>query len=85
LHHVSVDRLRVAYWAIRPNAAPGVDGVTWRDYGLELGENLQDLHAFAAPIVRAGQYRALSKAAVLRCRQLLRSHPGVEGPIPAPA
>src|SRR5438874_13152077 len=31
LHHVDVDRLRAAYWAIRPKAAPGVDGVTWHD------------------------------------------------------
>jgi RNA-directed DNA polymerase len=28
LHHVSLGRLRAAYWAIRPQAAPGVDGVT---------------------------------------------------------
>src|SRR5918992_2977725 len=35
LQHVSVDRLREAYRAISPNAAPGVDGVTWRDYGLD--------------------------------------------------
>jgi RNA-directed DNA polymerase len=33
LHHVTVDRLREAYRAISPNAAAGVDGVTWRDYG----------------------------------------------------
>ena len=45
LHHVSVDRLREAYRAISPNAAPGVDGVTWRDYGLDLEANLRDLHA----------------------------------------
>jgi RNA-directed DNA polymerase len=25
LHHVSVDRLRAAYWALEPKAAPGVD------------------------------------------------------------
>lgn len=31
LHHVTVDRLREAYRAIRPEAAPGVDGMTWRD------------------------------------------------------
>ena len=37
LHHVTVDRLREAYRAISPNAAPGADGVTWRDYGLDLG------------------------------------------------
>ena len=45
LHHVSVDRLRAAYFALRPKAAPGVDGVTWHDYGLELEDNLEDLHA----------------------------------------
>ena len=54
LHHVDVDRLRAAYWAIRPMAAPGVDGVTWRDYGLDLEENLRGLHAR----VHGGSYRA---------------------------
>ncbi len=55
LHHVTVDRLREAYRAIRPNAAPGVDGVTWRDYGSDLEANLQDLHAR----VHRGAYRAM--------------------------
>ena len=54
LHHVDVDRLRAAYWAIRPKAAPGVDGVTWHDYGADLENNLRDLHAR----VHAGGYRA---------------------------
>ena len=45
LHHVNVDRLREAYRAIRPGAAPGVDGITWRDYGQDLEANLRDLHA----------------------------------------
>src|SRR5258708_2244907 len=45
LHHVTVDRLREAYRAIRPGAAPGVDGVTWRDYGQDLERKLEDLHA----------------------------------------
>ena len=55
LHHVSVDRLREAYRAVSPNAAPGVDGVTWRDYGLDLEANLRDLHAR----VQRGAYRAM--------------------------
>src|SRR5437870_11385530 len=42
LHHVSLDRLRAAYWAIRPKAAPGVDGVTWSAYGQVLEISLQD-------------------------------------------
>jgi RNA-directed DNA polymerase len=54
LHHVTVDRLELAYRAIRPGAAPGVDGVTWKDYGHDLEENLRDLHAR----VHRGAYRA---------------------------
>jgi RNA-directed DNA polymerase len=54
LHHVDVDRLWRAYWALNPKAATGVDGVTWQDYGLDLEANLRDLHAR----VHRGAYRA---------------------------
>jgi RNA-directed DNA polymerase len=54
LHHVDVDRLRAAYFALRPKAAPGVDGVTWEDYGRDLEGNLRDLYAR----VHRGAYRA---------------------------
>jgi len=54
LHHVTVARLRAAYQAIRPQAAPGVDGVTWVAYGQDLETNLQDLHRR----VHSGSYRA---------------------------
>ncbi|MCA1700606.1 MAG: group II intron reverse transcriptase/maturase [Actinobacteria bacterium] len=54
LHHVDVDRLRAAYRALRPKATPGVDGVTWHEYGLDLEVNLRDLHARA----HGGSYRA---------------------------
>jgi retron-type reverse transcriptase len=54
LHHVTVERLEAAYRAISPGAAPGVDGVTWRDYGRSLEANLRDLHAR----VHRGAYRA---------------------------
>jgi RNA-directed DNA polymerase len=43
-HHVyRVDTLRRAYFSLNPKAAPGVDGVTWQQYGEELEGNLQDL------------------------------------------
>jgi group II intron reverse transcriptase/maturase len=54
LHHVDVDRLRVAYRALNPKAATGVDGVTWREYGQDLEGNLQDLHVR----LQRGAYRA---------------------------
>jgi len=53
LHHVDLPRLRAAYWAIRPQAAPGVDGVTWAAYGQDVGANLRDLHER----LHAGRYR----------------------------
>ena len=54
LHHVDVERLRAAYFALRPKAAPGVDGVTWEDYGQDLAGNLRDLH----DRVHSGRYQA---------------------------
>ena len=54
LHHVDRTRLRAAYWAIRPKAAPGVDGVTWEAYGQDLEANLHDLHTR----LHTGRYRA---------------------------
>jgi RNA-directed DNA polymerase len=54
LHHVSLVRLMLAYQDIRPEAAPGVDGVTWQEYGQDLVANLRDLHGR----VQSGRYRA---------------------------
>jgi RNA-directed DNA polymerase len=54
LHHVNIERLRAAHWALEPKAAPGVDGVTWEDYGEDLEANLRDLH----DRVHRGAYRA---------------------------
>ncbi|SRR5213080_1522139 len=72
LHHVSLGRLRAAYWAIRPQAAPGVDGVTWSDYGQDLEANLQALHGR----VQSGRYRAKpSRRAYIVRREALRRIP----------
>ena len=55
LHHVTVELLREAFYALKRKAAPGVDGLTWQDYEANLEENLQDLHQR----VHRGAYRAL--------------------------
>src|SRR5689334_7829946 len=55
LHHVSLERLVMAYRDLSPKAAPGVDGVTWEAYGQDLAANLRDLHAR----VQRGRCRAL--------------------------
>jgi hypothetical protein len=53
LHHVSVPLLRESFLALRRDAAPGVDGVTWADYGADLEPRLADLH----DRVHRGAYR----------------------------
>jgi RNA-directed DNA polymerase len=45
LHHVDVDLLRAAFSWLKQDAAPGVDGLTWRQYEQNLEANLVDLHA----------------------------------------
>ena len=55
LHHVyKVEMLRVAFFSLKREAAPGVDGQTWRHYGEALEENLQDL----SDRLKRGAYRA---------------------------
>jgi RNA-directed DNA polymerase len=55
LHHVyDVERLRRAYLALKREAAPGIDGETWRHYGLAVEANLHEL----AERLKRGAYRA---------------------------
>src|SRR5262249_46499629 len=44
LHHVTVDLLQDSYFNLKKKAAPGVDGVTWEEYGRDLEAKLNDLH-----------------------------------------
>jgi len=55
LHHISIEHLEAAFFALKENAAPGVDGLTWRDYEQQLERKLEDLHAR----IHRGAYRAL--------------------------
>jgi group II intron reverse transcriptase/maturase len=49
-----VDCLREEYGKIKPEAAPGVDGQTWRQYGENIENNLGDLSGR----LKRGAYRA---------------------------
>jgi len=45
-HHVyNVNRLRQAYFALKRDASPGIDGMTWKQYGQTLEAHLNDLSA----------------------------------------
>jgi RNA-directed DNA polymerase len=44
LHHLTVELLRQSFYALKRRAAPGVDGVTWREYEPSLEDRLIDLH-----------------------------------------
>jgi len=55
LHHIyDLETLRLAYFSLKKDAAPGVDGETWRHYGETLEDNLQDL----SHRLKRGAYRA---------------------------
>src|SRR5215472_4142379 len=54
LHHVSVLLLQDSFYALKRAAAPGVDGMTWKDYETDLDKRLEDLHSR----VHLGTYRA---------------------------
>ena len=54
-HHITVELLEEAFYALAQNAAPGVDRWTWKDYEADLEHNIEDLHGR----VQRGAYRAL--------------------------
>jgi RNA-directed DNA polymerase len=54
LHHVSPELLRMAFFALKRQAAPGVDGMTWQTYEADLDRRIEDLHQR----VHRGAYRA---------------------------
>lgn len=54
LHHVTVAVLRESYMSLKRQAAPGIDGMTWRAYGEELDSRLERLHQR----IQQGSYRA---------------------------
>jgi RNA-directed DNA polymerase len=54
LHHLSVGLLRDSFYALKRQAAPGVDGMTWKQYETGLEDRIADLHSR----VHRGAYQA---------------------------
>ena len=54
LHHINPEMLRAAFHAMKRDAAPGVDGMTWETYEQGLEHRIENLHSR----VKAGAYRA---------------------------
>jgi group II intron reverse transcriptase/maturase len=53
LHHVNIDTLHTAFYALKRKAAAGVDGMTWGEYEADLEPRLEDLHGR----IHRGAYR----------------------------
>ncbi len=53
-HYMDVAFLEEAYWRLKRDSAPGLSGITFKDYGKQLDENLQALHAR----LKTGHYEA---------------------------
>lgn len=54
MHHINPAMLRTAFFALKRDTAPGVDGLTWQDYKADFDRRIEDLHAR----VQRGAYRA---------------------------
>jgi RNA-directed DNA polymerase len=54
MHHITEEMLREAYYALKRDAAAGVDEVTWHEYGDGMESRVRDLH----DRVQSGRYRA---------------------------
>jgi RNA-directed DNA polymerase len=54
LHHLTPELLRSSFYALKREAAAGVDGVRWKEYETGLEDRLADLHSR----VHRGAYRA---------------------------
>jgi group II intron reverse transcriptase/maturase len=55
MHHLTTGMLEDAYRSLKKDAVAGIDGVTWTEYGEDLGPRIADLHGR----VQSGRYRAL--------------------------
>jgi RNA-directed DNA polymerase len=55
IHHITIGLLKDSFLALKRDAAPGVDDVTWHQYGEQLEERLPDLYER----VQSGKYRAM--------------------------
>ena len=60
-HHLNIDVLRGAFFALNRNASAGIDKETWADYEQERELRLRDLHAR----LHRGAYRALPSRRVM--------------------
>ena len=55
LHHINAPMLRMAFFDLKRDATPGIDGLRWQDYEADLDRRIEDLHGR----VQRGAYRAL--------------------------
>jgi group II intron reverse transcriptase/maturase len=53
LHHINSASLRLAFYALKRDAAPGADGMTWEEYEQNLDARIEDLHGR----IHRGAYR----------------------------
>jgi hypothetical protein len=54
LHHMTPELLRASFFALKKQAAPGIDGETWRDDAKDFEARIVDLHGR----IHRGAYRA---------------------------
>ena len=54
MHHLTRELFRASFFELKKQAAPGIDGEMWRDYGVDFERRIEDLHGR----IHCGAYRA---------------------------
>lgn len=71
LHHITPQLLAQSFYALRRDAAVGVDGMSWREYEEGLLQRVTDLHGR----LHSGAYRATPSRRVYIPKAYGRQHP----------
>jgi len=74
LHHISPEHLEAAFFELKEDAAPGVDGLTWRAYEADLDCNIADLSAMASSLGGTSRPSALAILRLMTRLELSRLH-----------
>ena len=76
LHHVTVDLLRESFYALKRQASPGVDGMTWAQYEVDLEDRLGKVPCIPAVCGESDAARDVLDRVEVLDDPLVGEHPG---------
>jgi RNA-directed DNA polymerase len=76
-HHLSPEMLRTAFFALKRDAAPGIDGLRWRDYEADLDRRIETPHPGRYFTGAPGTTAATPSGLMLKARNVKGASPGL--------